>query len=80
MSNLKAIKRENSSTGSNNKLRATGLIPAILYGGKDPNQKISKLLDDNSANILSFIRYEVGEGIEVEKVDFASEVMSQIES
>jgi large subunit ribosomal protein L25 len=41
MSNLKAIKRENTSTGSNNKLRAEGLIPAILYGGKNPNLKIS---------------------------------------
>lgn len=46
---------------------------------KDPNVKISQLLKDNDANILSFTRYEVGEGIEVEKVDFASEVMSQIE-
>ena len=41
MSNLKAIKRENNSTGSNNKLRSQGLIPAILYGGKDANQNIS---------------------------------------
>ncbi len=41
MSNLKAIKRENTSSGSTNKLRADGLIPAILYGGKDPNQNIS---------------------------------------
>ena len=41
MSNLKAIKRENSSSGSTNKLRGTGFIPAILYGGKNPNQKIS---------------------------------------
>ena len=41
MSNLKAIKRENTSSGSNNKLRADGLIPAILYGGKNPNQNIS---------------------------------------
>ena len=41
MSNLKAIKRENTSSGSNNKLRANGLVPAILYGGKDPNQNIS---------------------------------------
>ena len=46
---------------------------------KDPNVKISKLLANNNASILSFTRYEVGEGIEVEKVDFASEVMSQIE-
>ena len=41
MSNLKAIKRENTSSGSTNKLRADGLIPAILYGGKDSNQNIS---------------------------------------
>ena len=41
MSNLKATKRENLSSGSNNKLRAKGLIPAILYGGKDPNLNIS---------------------------------------
>ena len=41
MSNLKATKRENTSSGSNNKLRAEGLVPAILYGGKDPNQNIS---------------------------------------
>ena len=41
MSNLKAIKRKNTSSGSNNKLRSEGLIPAILYGGKDSNQNIS---------------------------------------
>ena len=41
MSNLKAIKREGTSSGSNNKLRSEGLIPAILYGGKDSNQNIS---------------------------------------
>ena len=41
MSNLKAIKRVSSSSGSNNKLRSKGLIPAILYGGKEANQNIS---------------------------------------
>jgi len=41
MSNLKAIKREISSSGSNNKLRSEGLIPAILYGGKEANKNIS---------------------------------------
>ena len=41
MNDLKAIKRENTSSGSNNKLRASGLVPAILYGGKDANQNIS---------------------------------------
>ena len=46
---------------------------------KDPNTKINQLLKENSASILNFTRFEVGEGIEVEKVDFAAEVMSQIE-
>ena len=41
MSNLKAIKRESTSSGSNNKLRSEGFIPAILYGGKDANLNIS---------------------------------------
>ena len=41
MSNLKAIKRVSTSSGSNNKLRSEGLIPAILYGGKDANENIS---------------------------------------
>ena len=58
MSNLKAIKRDNSSTGATNKLRSSGFIPAILYGGKDPNQKISIEKKDireiiNSDNFLS---------------------------
>jgi len=41
MSNLKAIKRESTSSGSNNSLRLKGFIPAILYGGKEANQNIS---------------------------------------
>ena len=46
---------------------------------KDPTIKINDLLKNNNASIVGFTRFEVGEGIEVEKVDFASEVMSQIE-
>ena len=58
MSNLKATVRENTSSGSTNKLRASGFIPAILYGGKDPNKNISiekKAVRDiiNSDNFLS---------------------------
>jgi len=41
MNNLKALKRDNTSSGSNNQLRADGLVPAILYGGKDSNKNIS---------------------------------------
>ena len=53
MSNLKATKREKISSGSNSKLRAEGFIPAILYGGKDPNQNISVSLKDVSSIINS---------------------------
>ena len=41
MSDIKAIIRNSTSSGSNNKLRSEGLIPAILYGGKNPYQNIS---------------------------------------
>ncbi len=57
MSNLKATKRESATTGQNNKLRAQGLIPAILYGGKDPNSKLSieKKSVENILNSGSFL-------------------------
>jgi len=53
MSDLKAIKRESTSSGSNNKLRSEGLIPAILYGGKNPNQNISIKLKEIKSIINS---------------------------
>jgi len=53
MSNLKATKREKLSTGSNNELRAKGYIPAVLYGGKNPNQNISVSKKDFSGIINS---------------------------
>ena len=40
MNNVKAIKRDSTTAGEINKLRNKGFIPAILYGGKDPNTKI----------------------------------------
>lgn len=45
---------------------------------KDPDTKVGKLLKDGGADIRSFVRYEVGEGIEVEDVDFAAEVAAQL--
>ena len=44
---------------------------------KDPDQSIDKILKSAEANVLSFIRYEVGEGIEKRSDNFAEEVMSQ---
>ena len=41
MNILKATKRTSVTTGQVNKLRSGGFIPAILYGGKKSNLKIS---------------------------------------
>ena len=45
---------------------------------KDPDLKVGQLLKNSSADITSFYRYEVGEGIEKEEVDFAAEVAAQV--
>jgi len=45
---------------------------------RDPDIKVGKLVKDGNAEIVSFIRYEVGEGIEVALVDFAAEVAEQL--
>lgn len=45
---------------------------------RDPDVKVGKLLKDGGAVIKSFVRYEVGEGIEVVDVDFAAEVAAQV--
>jgi large subunit ribosomal protein L25 len=57
MNNLKATKRETATTGQLNKLRESGFIPAILYGGQDPNANISveKKLVKNILNSESFL-------------------------
>jgi len=41
---------------------------------KDPETTVGALLKKAGADVVSFVRYEVGEGIEKEEVDFASEV------
>ena len=45
---------------------------------KDPDVTIGKLVAAAGAEVASFERFEVGEGIEVEKVDFAEEVAAQL--
>jgi len=45
---------------------------------KDPDIVIEKLLKKSGAKVVRYSRYEVGEGIEKEKADFATEVMAQI--
>jgi len=41
---------------------------------KNPEQTIGQLVKAAGAEVVSFVRYEVGEGIEVVKMDFAAEV------
>jgi len=45
---------------------------------KDPDVKVGKLAKDAGAEILSFVRFEVGEGIEKKAEDFAAEVAAQL--
>jgi len=47
---------------------------------KDSNLKISKLLADKGNGCRRFVRFEVGEGIEIEEQDFAAEVAAQIKA
>jgi len=51
-----------------------------LYGQpfvKDPSKTVSQLLKEHDNTVRSFVRFEVGEGIEKEESDFAREVMAQ---
>ena len=45
---------------------------------KDPDVNVETFAKNNNSTIISMTRFEVGEGIEKKKEDFASEVMSQI--
>lgn len=45
---------------------------------KDPDVTVGKLAANAGAEIVSFVRLEVGEGIEKEEVDFAAEVAAQL--
>jgi len=45
---------------------------------KDPDTTVAALLKSNNATIKSFVRFEVGEGIEKKEENFADEVMAQV--
>jgi len=46
---------------------------------KDPEQTVGKLAKAAGAEVVSFVRFEVGDGIEVEETDFAAEVAAQLQ-
>jgi elongation factor Ts len=45
---------------------------------KDPNMKVGQLMKENNAEVVSFMRFEVGEGIEKKEDNFVEEVMAQV--
>jgi elongation factor Ts len=47
---------------------------------KNPEVTVGQLAKDAGATVTSFVRFEVGEGIEVAEVDFAAEVAAQVEA
>ncbi|EGG94546.1 Translation elongation factor Ts [gamma proteobacterium IMCC1989] len=47
---------------------------------KNPEVTVGQLAKESSAEVKSFIRFEVGEGIEVAEVDFAAEVAAQVQA
>lgn len=46
----------------------------------NPEQSVGQYLKEHNADAVSFVRYEVGEGIEKQVVDFAAEVQAQVEA
>lgn len=45
---------------------------------KDPDTTVGKLLAARGARVLGFVRYELGEGVQKQEADFATEVMAQV--
>ena len=43
----------------------------------EPGKKVAQVLEESHNKVVSFIRYQVGEGLEKRKDDFAAEVMAQ---
>ncbi|TBW56682.1 elongation factor Ts [Marinobacter halodurans] len=64
---------EKMMTGRINKfLKENSLVEQPFV--KNPDQTVKALLKEQGAELVGFIRLEVGEGIEKEEVDFAAEV------
>ena len=45
---------------------------------KNPDQKVGQFVESKGGKIQSFVRYEVGEGLEKRQENFAEEVMNQV--
>lgn len=45
---------------------------------RDPSKTVQTFLNESKATVASFIRYELGEGVEKQKTNFADEVMAEV--
>jgi len=44
----------------------------------ESGKKVGQVLEEKKTNVIKYVRYQVGEGIEKRKDDFASEVMNEV--
>ena len=63
--------------GKVKKLLSESVLGAQVYL-LDGEKTVAQVLKEKGNNVLKFVRYAVGEGIEKRKDDFAAEVMSQV--
>ncbi len=68
---------EKMATGRINKFLAENSLVEQAFV-KNPELKVGQFAKNAGATVKSFTRIEVGEGIEVEEVDFAAEVAAQL--
>ena len=54
------------------------LVEQAYLMDTESGKKVGQVLQEKKTNVLKYVRYQVGEGIEKRKDDFASEVMSQV--
>ena len=87
MNTLEANMRENSTKGQLNAIRDKGDVPAIIYGGKDQNQKVSiskKLLkvliekENFLSNIITLNIDMVGMLIKKSKYDDVAPILDKL--
>ncbi|WP_321350996.1 translation elongation factor Ts [Halopseudomonas oceani] len=68
---------ENMIKGRINKFVSEGSLVEQPFV-KDPDVKVGELAKKAGAEVISFVRFEVGEGIERAETDFAAEVAAQL--
>jgi len=73
-----ASRLEGIIKGKVNKLLSEVTLEAQQFV-KDPSKTVKQYANGAGSNIIFFVRYQVGEGIEKKIVDFATEVASQMQ-